>query len=139
MIAMNFSPPPVAHDAATQLAQVYLAAAVDPVATRTRLDELNAATQAYRAAVEEHVAAKKQAEDAASAAAEVERRAGELDQRAAALANERTQLDVASSANAARAKTLDDREAEVTRLEQEFAAKVKGHEDRIASVRASLA
>jgi hypothetical protein len=45
MITLNFSPPPVAHDAATQLAQVYLAYAVDPAATRARLDELHAATQ----------------------------------------------------------------------------------------------
>ena len=36
MIALNFAPPPVAHDAATQLAQVYLAAAVDPVKRRQR-------------------------------------------------------------------------------------------------------
>ena len=59
--------------------------------------------------------------------------------RAQSVANAQTALDVASSANKARAAALDDREAEVAKLEQQFAAKLKAHEDRIAQVRASLA
>ena len=59
--------------------------------------------------------------------------------RAQSVANAQTALDVASSANAARAKALDDREAELAKREQEHQARVKANEEKIAAVRASLA
>jgi hypothetical protein len=59
--------------------------------------------------------------------------------REAALAASQTQLQVASSANAARAQSLDDREAELAKREQEHQARVKANEDRIAAVKSALA
>ena len=55
-----------------------------------------------------------------------------------AVANAATAVDVSAAANVARSKSLDDREAELAKREQEHAAKVKANEDRIAQVRASL-
>jgi hypothetical protein len=60
-------------------------------------------------------------------------------EREQAVSNAQTALNVASSANATRAKTLDDRETELARRIAEHEARVKANEDRIASVRASLA
>src|SRR5258705_9041066 len=112
MIGMIFSPPPVAHDAATQLAQVYLAAAVDPVATKARLDELNQATQAYRSAIDEHAAVAARAAEITAKENALAAREQAVTEREQAVSNAQTALNVASSANVARTKTLVDREAE---------------------------
>jgi chromosome segregation ATPase len=132
-------PPATLTDDAMKLAASLLQICADPLAAKSRLDELSEATVALRSAIDEHAAAKTQAETATAALADVERRARDVAAQADALASERTRLDVASSANAARAQSLDDREAELNKREQEHQARVKANEDRIASVRASLA
>jgi chromosome segregation ATPase len=61
-----------------------------------------------------------------------------LSSREAALTALQTQLQVASAASAARAKTLDDAQTALDKRIAEHEAKVKANEDRIAQVRASL-
>jgi septal ring factor EnvC (AmiA/AmiB activator) len=132
-------PPVELTDTAMRLASTLLQIAVDPNATSARLAELAAQTQALRDAIAQH-------EAAAAKAAEVEARetaaaTRELNvlAREQAVANAATAVDVSAAANVARSKGLDDREVELAKREQEHAAKVKANEDRIASVRASLA
>ena len=73
------------------------------------------------------------------ALADVEQRAKDLAAREDALIRDLARLQAASAAIQDRDQTVKDREAEVAKLEQQFAAKLKAHEDRIAQVRASLA
>ena len=139
MISMSPTLPPIEHDNALRLPMIFLNAASDPAAAKARLDELAAQTQALRDAIAQN-------EAAAAKAAEVEARetaAASREQnvlaREQAVANAATAVDVPAAANVARSKSLDDREAELAKREREHAAKVKANEDRIASVRASLA
>ena len=139
---MNLTPalPPVTlTDEAMKLAAALLQIASDPAGTKSRLDELTAATTAVRSAIVEQAGVVAQAAQVTAREAEAATREQNVLAREQAVANAATAVDVSASANVARSKSLDDREAELTKREQEFAAKVKAHEDRIASVRASLA
>lgn len=107
--------------------------------TAAILNQMAEAKQALADATVAHDAAAKEAQDAAAALAGVQAQTADLAAREAALSQAQTSLSVASSANVAQANALDDREAELAKREQEHAAKVKANEDRIASVRASLA
>jgi hypothetical protein len=68
MIAINSPslPPATLTDEAMKLCATILAIAADPRGTKARLDELNAATAAYRSVIDEHAAAKVAAEAAAA-------------------------------------------------------------------------
>ena len=140
MIGMNAPslPPVELSDSAMRLASTLLQIAVDPNATSARLTELNTATQGLRDAITQHDAAKTQAETAAAGLADLQQREQNLAEAQAALATRETQLSVANHANAARAASLDDREAELAKHIAEHEAKLKANEDRIAQVRASL-
>jgi hypothetical protein len=139
MIALNFAPPPVAHDAATQLAQVYLAAAVDPVATQARLQQLNEATQAYRDAIAQHEAAAAKATEIEARESAVAAKERDVASREAALTASQTQLQVASAAIADRDAAVRAKEAESDRREAEIAKRVAELDRRVESYRAALA
>ena len=139
MIAMNFSPPPLAHDAATQLAQVYLAAAIDPAATRARLDELDAATKGLRDAIALNETTAAKAAEIVTAQEALNAREAAVLAREAAVANAQTAVDVAGSANVAREAALKDRDAELDKREADIAARAKALDDRLASYRQALA
>ena len=139
MIAMNFSPPPVAHDAATQLAQVYLAAAVDPVATKARLEELNEATQAYRVAIDEYASVAAKAAEVTAAQDAVTVRELSATAREQALASSQTALDVASAAVMERERGLASRSADLDQRETGLAAREKSLADRLEAYRRALA
>ena len=139
MISMAPNLPPVTlTDEAMKLAAALLQIAADPAGTKSRLDELSAATATLRTAIDEHAGVVAQAAEVAAKEDALATREQNAIVREQAVANAQTALDVASSANVARSKSLDDREAELTRQIAEHEAKVKANEDRIASVRASL-
>jgi hypothetical protein len=74
MISMAPNLPPVTlTDEAMKLAATLLQIAADPSGTQARLAELSAQMAAIRSAIDEHAAAKTQAETAAAALADVER------------------------------------------------------------------
>jgi hypothetical protein len=139
MIGMNFNPPPVEHDRATSLAQVYLAAAIDPAATRARLDELDAATKGLRDAIalNETTAAKAAEVEVAQSALAAREQA--LADRESTLSASQTRLSVSAGAIADRDQAVkskedasDRRQAELDKREADFAQK-------IATYRAALA
>ena len=102
MFGMNaaLNPPPVAlTDEAMKLCATILAVASDPAGTKSRLDELNAATTTLRAEIDGHAAAKKSADDASHAGAA---REDSLNAREQALDRRENGIE-------ARAKALDDR------------------------------
>jgi hypothetical protein len=140
MISMAPTLPPVTlTDEAMKLCAALLAIAADPAGTKSRLDELTAATAVLRSAIDEHAGVIAQANEIAAKENALAAAEQDVAARSQAVANAATAVDVSAAANVARSKGLDDREAELAKREQEHAAKVKANEDRIASVRASLA
>jgi hypothetical protein len=138
MISMAPSlPPSVPRDEAILGAMALLTALGNAVNTEATLNQMPEAKKAIDDATV--------ANNAAAAAAaqtwlgDLQERERVVTAREQAISSAQTALDVASSANAARAASLDDREAELAKREQEHQARVKANEDRIASVRASLA
>jgi hypothetical protein len=138
VINMNFSPPPVAHDAATQIAQVYLAAAIDPAATRARLEELDTATKAYRDAIAEHAAVSATAAEVATAQEVVTAHEQAVAAREAALRQRQTQIDVAAAALGERESAVKTRELAADDREAALARDTAGLAARIESYKAAL-
>jgi chromosome segregation ATPase len=132
-------PPSVPTDQALMDAFSLLQSLGNAQNTAAILSQMAEHKKAIDEATVAHDAALAAAAQAQTALADLQERERLVTAREEAVANARTALDVASSANAARAKALDDREAELAKREQEHAAKVKANEDRIAQVRASLA
>ena len=131
-------PPATLTDDSLRLVAVVLQICADLSAAKANLDALVAAKASLDDATATHAAAKTQAETAAAGLADLQQREQNLAEAQAALATRETQLSVANHANAARAASLDDREAELAKHIAEHEAKVKANEDRIAQVRASL-
>jgi uncharacterized protein (DUF3084 family) len=141
MITMNAPslPPAPLTDDALKLAAALLQIAADRKGTKGRLDELNKATTALRAAIAEHDAAQKQAEDAAGALADVEQRARDLASREDALIASQTRLNVSAGALASRDEAVKAKEVASDKREMELAARSKALEDKLAAYRAALA
>jgi hypothetical protein len=139
MLTMAPTLPPVTlTDEAMKLCAALLQIAADPGGTQVRLAELSAATATLRTAIDEHAGVVAQANEVAARETAVAAKEQDAIAREQAVANAATAVDVSAAANVARSKSLDDREAELAKREQEHAAKVKANEDRIAQVRASL-
>jgi type II secretory pathway component HofQ len=100
---------------------------------------LRAALAAIRSAIDEHAAAKTQAETAAAALADVEQRARDVASREDSLLKATTQLSVANHANASREDGLNIRSQELDRRAAEIEARAKALEDRLAAYRQALA
>ena len=96
MIGLNAPnlPPVTLTDEAMKLCATIMAIAADPNAAQARLTEIDTATKAYRATIDEHAAAKKSADDAAAALADVEQRSRDLAAREESLLKATTQLSV---------------------------------------------
>ena len=140
MISMAPSlPPSVPRDEAILGAMALLTALGNAVNTEATLNQMAEAKKAIDDATVANNAAAAAAAAAQTSLGDLQERERVVTAREQAIASAQTALDVASSANAARAKSLDDREAELAKREQEHEARVKANEDRIASVRASLA
>jgi hypothetical protein len=140
MISMSPTLPPAPlTDEALKLCAALLAIAADPGGTKARLDELNAATAAYRSVIDEHAAAKVAADAAAAGLADLQQREQNLADREAALAASQTQLQVASAAVADRDAVVKAKEAESGRREAEITARQTALEQRIAGYRSALA
>jgi hypothetical protein len=141
MITMNAPslPPATLTDDALKLAAALLQIAADRKGTKSRLAELNETTAAVRAAIAEHDAAKKQAEDATAALTNAEQLARDLAVKEDALVSEQTRLNVASSALAERERKLGEAEKALAQREQEHQVRVKANEARIAAVKSALA
>jgi hypothetical protein len=140
MISMAPSLPPVTlTDEAMKLAAALLQIAVDPSGTKARLDELNAATAAYRSVIDEHAAAKVAADAAAAGLADLQQREQNLADREAALSASQTQLQVASAAISDRDAAVKAKEAESDRREADITARQTALEQRIAGYRSALA
>jgi chromosome segregation ATPase len=132
-------PPATLTDEAMKLCASLLAMAADPGGTKARLDELNAATAAYRSVIDEHAAAKVAADAAAAGLADLQQREQNLADREAALTASQTQLQVASAAIADRDAAVKDREAASDKRTAEIDAKAKALDDRLAAYRQALA
>ena len=140
MISMAPTLPPVTlTDEAMKLCAALLAIAADPSGTKARLDELNAATAAYRSVIDEHAAAKVAADAAAAGLADLQQREQNLADREAALTASQTQLQVASAAIADRDAAVKDREAESDKRAVEIEARAAQLEAKLASYRQALA
>jgi hypothetical protein len=140
MISMAPNLPPVTlTDEAMKLAATLLQIAADPSGTQARLAELSAQMAAIRSAIDEHAAAKTQAETAAAALADVEQRARDVASREDSLLKATTQLSVANHANASREDGLNIRSQELDRRAAEIEARAKALEDRLAAYRQALA
>ena len=142
MLGMNaaLNPPPVPlSDEAMKLAAVLLAVAADPAGTKSRLDELNAATTTLRAEIDGHAAAKKSADDAAAALADLQERERNLAAREDALIRDSARLQAASAAIQDRDQTVKDREAASDRRAAEIEARAKALDDRLEAYRKALA
>lgn len=142
MISMNSTlalPPVALSDDAIRLVGTLLQVIANPAASEARLQQLTAATQELRDAIAGHDVAKSAADAAADALGDLQQQKQNLADRESDLAQARTALDVASSANVARAQALDDREAELAKKIAAHEAKVAANEQRLAAVRASLA
>ena len=139
MISMAPNLPPVTlTDEAMKLCAALLQIAADPGGTKARLDELNAATAAYRSVIDEHAAAKVAADAAAAGLADLQQRQQNLADREAALTASQTQLQVASGANVSRQQVLNERSAELDQRESEVAAKERALAAKVESYRAAL-
>ena len=133
-------PPPVPlSDEAMKLAAVLLAVAADPAGTKSRLDELNAATTTLRAEIDAHAQMKAQAETATAALADTQQRAQELAAREDALIRDSARLQAASAAIQDRDQTVKDRESASDRRVAEIEARAKALDDRLAAYRQALA
>jgi chromosome segregation ATPase len=140
MISMAPSlPPSVPRDEAILGAMALLTALGNAVNTEATLNQMAEAKKAIDDATVANNAAAAAAAAAQTSLGDLQERERVVTAREQAISSAQTALDVASSANAARAASLDDREAELAKREQEHQARVKANEDRIASVRASLA
>jgi hypothetical protein len=142
MIGMNVAgnPPPLPlTDEAMKLAAALLQIAVDPVLTRERLEQLNQATQAYRAAIEEHASVAARAAEVTAAQEALATRERAVAEREDGLIQEQTRLRVASDANASRQQALDARAQVLDRRQGEIEAKEKSLADRLAAYRQALA
>jgi chromosome segregation ATPase len=132
-------PPVTLTDEAMKLAATLLQICADPIASKSRLDELSAQIAAVRSAIDEHAAAKTQAETAAAALADVEQRSRDVASREDSLLKATTQLSVANHANASREDSLNLREQSLDRRQAEIEARAKALDDRLASYRQALA
>ena len=140
MITMAPNLPPVTlTDEAMKLCATILAVASDPAGTKSRLDELNAATTTLRAAIDEHAAAKTEVETATAGLADLQQREQNLADRENGLIAAQTKLNVSSAAIEARDQTVKDREAASDRRAAEIDARAKALDDRLAAYRQALA
>jgi septal ring factor EnvC (AmiA/AmiB activator) len=98
MLSMNVNPPPVAlSDEALKLCTTILALAADPKGTKTRLTELNNATQELRDAIAQHDAAAAKVAEVEARETAVAAREADLQSREDSLLRTNTQLSVAST------------------------------------------
>ena len=141
MIGMNTPalPPVTLTDEAMKLAAALLQIAADPIATKSRLDELSAQIAAVRSSIAEHEAAKTQAETAAAALADVEQRARDLASREDALIREQSRLSAAAAAVADRDQALKLREAVSDKRQAELDAREQALASKVEAYRAALA
>jgi hypothetical protein len=139
MISMAPTLPPMPNESAIQGAMALLTALGNAADTQATLDKMAEAKKEIDDAIVANNAVVREATEAQTALADLQERERLVTAREQAVSSAQTALDVASSANAARAQSLDDREVELVKREQEHQARVKANEDRIASVRASLA
>ena len=140
MISMAPSLPPVTlTDEAMKLCAALLAIAADPSGTKARLDELDAATAAYRSVIDEHAAAKVAADAAAAELADLQQREQNLADREAALTASQTELPGGERCECGQRPALKEREAESDRRSAEIDAKAKALDDRLAAYRQALA
>jgi hypothetical protein len=140
MISMAPTLPPVTlTDEAMKLCAALLAIAADPAGTKSRLDELTAATAAYRSAIEEHAAVSATAAQVTAQQETVTARERAVADREQGLAKAQTAVDVAGSGNVARAQALNNRTFELDQREAELAAREKNLADRLAAYRQALA
>ena len=137
-LAPTLPPAPLSDDA-LKLCASLLQICADPVASKSRLDELSAATAALRTAIDEHAAAKKSADDAAAALAGVQAQAATVAEREAALVSAHTRLDVASGAIAERDAAVKAKEEASDKRAAEIDARAKALEDKLAAYRQALA
>jgi uncharacterized protein (DUF3084 family) len=126
-------------DEAMKLCASLLAMAADPSGTKARLDELSAATAAYRSVIDEHAAAKVAADAAAAGLADLQQREQNLADRENSLTQGQTQLQVASAAIADRDAQLQLREAAFDKRQVELATKEQALADKVEKYRAALA
>jgi uncharacterized protein (DUF3084 family) len=132
-------PPATLTDEAMKLCASLLAMAADPRGTKARLDELTAATAAYRSVIDEHAAAKVAADAAAAGLADLQQREQNLADRENALIAAQTRLNVSSAAIADRDQAVKEKEAASDKRKQEIAARAKALDDRLAAYRQALA
>ena len=141
MIGMNTPslPPVTLTDEAMKLCAALLQIAADPTGAQARLTELDTATKAYRAVIDEHAAAKVAADAAAAGLADLQEREQNLASREDSLLKASTQLSVANHANASREDSLNAREQTLDRRQAEIDARAKALEDKLAAYRQALA
>ncbi len=131
-------PPAQLSDEAMKLCAALLQIAVDPVAVTNRLNELNTATAALRAAIDEHAGVVAQANEIAAKENALAAAEQDVTARSQAVANAATAVDVSAAANVARSKSLDDREAEIAKREADITARQASLEARIQGYRQAL-
>ena len=140
MITMNPTLPPAMPSESVILGAMALLTALGRAAdTQATLSQMAEAKKAIDDAIVANNAAAATATEAQAALSNLQERERMVTANEQALSSAQIALNVASSANAARAQSLDDREVELAKREQEHQARVKANEDRIANVRASLA
>ena len=132
-------PPAIPSESAILGAMALLTALGKAADTQATLSQMAEAKKAIDDAIVANNAAAATATEAQAALSNLQERERMVTANEQALSSAQIALNVASSANAARAQSLDDREVELAKREQEHQARVKANEDRIASVRASLA
>ena len=139
---MNLTPPlpPVTlTDEAMKLAAALLQICADPLACKSRLDELAAQTQGLRDAITRHDAAAAKAGEVATAQEAVSARKRDVAAREESLLKASTQLNVASGALASRDEALKSKEAAHAQREADLAKRVDELDRRVESYRAALA
>jgi chromosome segregation ATPase len=135
--------PPVAptlpSDAALLGAMALLQSLGNARSTAATLSQLADHKLAIDKATAELAAVSAQAAEVQAAQDALAAREKAVSEREATVANAQTALDVASAANVARAEALETRQRDLASVMATFEAKVKAHNDQIASVRAALA
>jgi hypothetical protein len=140
MISLAPNLPPVTlTDEAMKLCAALLQIASDPTGTKSRLDELTAATATLRAAIDEHAGVVTQAAEVAAAQETVAARETAVAEREGALVSERTRLDVASGALASRDAAVTAKEAAADRRQSDLDSREQALVARIEQYRAALA
>jgi chromosome segregation ATPase len=138
MISFN-QPTPMPTDTTIAAALTLLQVAADPAGTKARLNELMDQMKEVHAAVAEHDAAAKKADESRAALAAVVEREKAVADRQEQLDAARLQNDNAASALAAREAKITAAEAAMAKARDEIAAREKALAVRLASYRQALA